>query len=124
MTTQTDQTTALYLRVLANPDAYPQSAGFKSFDAAPAPAQPQKRHSFVMDTDPLLPPDDMTGKDPSMGVINIDSNHKPEDDVPKTAGKHYDAPTPVAVQDAPDVPAPVAKEAAKSTDAATPSPAV
>ncbi|KIP11564.1 hypothetical protein PHLGIDRAFT_114413 [Phlebiopsis gigantea 11061_1 CR5-6] len=62
----------------ANPDAYPHADGYK-YAAAPAPV---KRHSLVLDTDPIVPPADTTGKDPSMGVFNLDSNQKPED-VPK-----------------------------------------
>ena len=59
---------------------YPCYARHVGLASAPAPA---KRHSLVFDTDPIVPPADMTGKDPSMGVLNLDSNRKPEEDVPK-----------------------------------------
>ncbi|GJE97727.1 hypothetical protein PsYK624_139480 [Phanerochaete sordida] len=77
-----------------NADAYPHVDGYKPTEAAPpvpvpgadadagaAPTANVKRHSLVMDTDPLVPPQDMTGKDPSMGLLNLDSN-RPAEDVP------------------------------------------
>lgn len=85
----------------ANPDAYPHVDSYDYSGSAPTPA-PQKRHSLVFDSDPLLPPSDTTGKDPSMGVLNLDSNRKPEDDVPKV-----DTPKTPA-DDVPDVPTPEA----------------
>ena len=92
----------------ANPDAYPHVEGYdysKTSNGAAASASasaPQKRHSFVLDTDPILPPSDTTGKDPSMGVANLDSNRKPEDN----ASKVPVAPKTIPTGDVPDVPAP------------------
>lgn len=107
----------------ANAGAYPHMDGF-DYSATPAPppapaGQNQKRHSLVMDTDPVLPPADMAGKDPSMGLLNVDSNRKPEDDVDTTpkspvggkGGAPADLPT---VEDAPE---PKAAPASTSSDA-------
>ncbi|EKM54193.1 uncharacterized protein PHACADRAFT_257868 [Phanerochaete carnosa HHB-10118-sp] len=79
----------------ANAGAYPHVDSYKYTDPVPgadADANVQsaptvKRHSFVFDTDPLMPSQNMTGKDPSMGVLNFDSN-LPAKEVPaKTAEK-------------------------------------
>lgn len=48
--------------------------------ALPAPANTKaKRHSLVLDTDPLIPPSDESKekKDKAFGVVNMDSNAKP-----------------------------------------------
>ncbi|PSR78758.1 hypothetical protein PHLCEN_2v7293 [Hermanssonia centrifuga] len=55
-----------------------------------------KRHGLVLDTDPLLPPQDDVERDPRMGLLNVDSNQKPD---PKVAPK-------VPAGDGPDVVAP------------------
>jgi hypothetical protein len=66
----------------SNPGAYPSAPSYQSFPqnaTVSASTSKSKRHSFVLDTDPLIPPSDETAakKDPAMGLANIDSNQKP-----------------------------------------------
>ena len=116
----------------ANADAYPHVDSYKYTDTTPAAPVPGtdadanlqsapnvKRHSLVMDTDPLLPPQDMTGKDPSMGTLNLDSN-RPAEDVPaKTAEKTVPVKDPNVV----DPPVPAADPAPAAAPVAAPDPA-
>lgn len=92
-----------------NAGAYPVAPGY---GAPPPPAEnvnvaaepKTKRHSFVLDTDPLLPPDEATAakKDSQMGFLNLDSNKKP--DVPSKAPVPQNAaitPAPTSTDPAP-----------------------
>lgn len=74
--------------VPAESGAYPTEVAYTY--AAPKPSVAtananQKRHDITLDTDTLMGTDDKT-KDPKVGMVNVDSNRKPEDtkeDAPK-----------------------------------------
>lgn len=92
----------------ANAGAYPNAPGYSQTPAAAEAASvsaKSKRHSFVLDTDPLLTPSAETAekKDPKMGLLNVDSNEKPSSppQLPLSASKPAVTPKPTSTDAAP-----------------------
>ncbi|KAI0339854.1 hypothetical protein BDW22DRAFT_1486550 [Trametopsis cervina] len=81
----------------SNAGAYPVAPGYNVAPSVSASTTKTKRHSFVLDTDPLLPPSDEAAekKDKAMGLINMDSNEKPAvpSKLPSAVPKITPAPT-------------------------------
>ncbi|KAF7793970.1 hypothetical protein EIP86_005094 [Pleurotus ostreatoroseus] len=65
----------------ATPGYQSGSSDFQEPSPSPAPA---KRHAVGLSTEPLIPSTDPTQRDPQMGLVNLDSNQKPDPTLPNT----------------------------------------